>query len=147
MSVLVLLRHGESAWNAANVFTGWIDVGLCEHGEKQAQRAGGLLQVDLTASHDQLREEPREEAGHYPLHGKYLIHHGAAQLPRGRNLRLAPGIPTSRPDYNEAPRMRLSGEAARPGRERHDRTAGTLVLSRDEFGLCRPFADPARMGS
>lgn len=28
MSVLVLLRHGESAWNAANVFTGWIDVGL-----------------------------------------------------------------------------------------------------------------------
>jgi 2,3-bisphosphoglycerate-dependent phosphoglycerate mutase len=24
MSVLVLLRHGESAWNAANVFTGWI---------------------------------------------------------------------------------------------------------------------------
>jgi 2,3-bisphosphoglycerate-dependent phosphoglycerate mutase len=43
MSVLVLLRHGESAWNAANVFTGWIDVGLSEHGEKQAQRAGALL--------------------------------------------------------------------------------------------------------
>jgi 2,3-bisphosphoglycerate-dependent phosphoglycerate mutase len=43
MSVLVLLRHGESAWNAANVFTGWIDVELSEHGEKQAQRAGALL--------------------------------------------------------------------------------------------------------
>ena len=43
MSVLVLLRHGESAWNAANVFTGWIDVGLSEHGEKQAQQAGALL--------------------------------------------------------------------------------------------------------
>jgi len=43
MSVLVLLRHGESAWNASNVFTGWIDVGLSEHGEKQAQRAGALL--------------------------------------------------------------------------------------------------------
>jgi bisphosphoglycerate-dependent phosphoglycerate mutase len=43
MSVLVLLRHGESAWNAANVFTGWIDVGVSEHGEKQAQRAGALL--------------------------------------------------------------------------------------------------------
>jgi 2,3-bisphosphoglycerate-dependent phosphoglycerate mutase len=28
MTVLVLLRHGESAWNAADVFTGWIDVGL-----------------------------------------------------------------------------------------------------------------------
>ncbi len=43
MSVLVLLRHGESAWNAASVFTGWIDVGLSEHGEEQAQRAGALL--------------------------------------------------------------------------------------------------------
>lgn len=45
MSVLVLLRHGESAWNAANVFTGWIDVGLSEHGERQAQQAGALLEV------------------------------------------------------------------------------------------------------
>lgn len=43
MSALVLLRHGESAWNATNVFTGWIDVGLSERGEKQAQRAGALL--------------------------------------------------------------------------------------------------------
>ena len=43
MSVLVLLRHGESAWNAANVFAGWIDVGLSEHGERQAQQAGALL--------------------------------------------------------------------------------------------------------
>lgn len=43
MSVLVLLRHGESAWNAADVFTGWTDAGLSEHGEKQAQQAGALL--------------------------------------------------------------------------------------------------------
>jgi len=43
MSVLVLLRHGESAWNAANVFTGWIEVGLSEGGERQAERAGALL--------------------------------------------------------------------------------------------------------
>ena len=43
MSVLVLLRHGESAWNAADVFAGWIDVALSEHGEEQARRAGELL--------------------------------------------------------------------------------------------------------
>jgi hypothetical protein len=43
MAVLVLLRHGESAWNAADVFTGWIDVGLSERGEQQARRAGELL--------------------------------------------------------------------------------------------------------
>jgi 2,3-bisphosphoglycerate-dependent phosphoglycerate mutase len=43
MSVLVLLRHGESAWNAADVFTGWTDVALSERGERQAQQAGALL--------------------------------------------------------------------------------------------------------
>jgi 2,3-bisphosphoglycerate-dependent phosphoglycerate mutase len=46
VSVLVLLRHGESAWNAADVFTGWIDVGLSEHGEEQARQAGVLLAAD-----------------------------------------------------------------------------------------------------
>jgi 2,3-bisphosphoglycerate-dependent phosphoglycerate mutase len=43
MTVLVLLRHGESVWNAADVFTGWIDAGLSEYGKQQAQRAGALL--------------------------------------------------------------------------------------------------------
>ena len=40
MTDLVLLRHGESAWNAADMFTGWIDVGLSDHGRQQAQQAG-----------------------------------------------------------------------------------------------------------
>jgi 2,3-bisphosphoglycerate-dependent phosphoglycerate mutase len=43
MATLVLLRHGESAWNAAGLFTGWIDVGLSERGARQAERAGALL--------------------------------------------------------------------------------------------------------
>jgi len=43
MAVLVLLRHGESAWNAADVFTGWIEVGLSDRGKRQAQEAGQLL--------------------------------------------------------------------------------------------------------
>lgn len=43
MAVLVLLRHGESAWNAADVFTGWIDVALSERGKQQARQAGKLL--------------------------------------------------------------------------------------------------------
>ena len=45
MTVLVLLRHGESAWNATDMFTGWIDVGLSEHGRHQAQRAGTTLRA------------------------------------------------------------------------------------------------------
>ncbi|TDC71652.1 phosphoglyceromutase [Streptomyces hainanensis] len=41
---LILLRHGESEWNAKNLFTGWVDVNLNEKGEKEAVRGGELLQ-------------------------------------------------------------------------------------------------------
>jgi len=40
---LVLLRHGQSVWNAENRFTGWVDVGLTETGVAEARRAGQLL--------------------------------------------------------------------------------------------------------
>jgi 2,3-bisphosphoglycerate-dependent phosphoglycerate mutase len=40
---LVLLRHGESDWNAKNLFTGWVDVGLTEKGRAEATRGGVLL--------------------------------------------------------------------------------------------------------
>lgn len=40
---LVLLRHGQSIWNAENRFTGWVDVGLTERGITEARRAGRLL--------------------------------------------------------------------------------------------------------
>lgn len=37
---LILVRHGQSLWNAKNLFTGWEDVGLSERGEKEARIAG-----------------------------------------------------------------------------------------------------------
>ncbi|WP_354005560.1 phosphoglyceromutase [Rhodococcus antarcticus] len=40
---LVLLRHGESEWNALNLFTGWVDVALTEKGVGEAIRGGELL--------------------------------------------------------------------------------------------------------
>ena len=40
---LVLLRHGESEWNKANLFTGWVDVPLSEKGRVEAARGGQLL--------------------------------------------------------------------------------------------------------
>ena len=40
---LVLLRHGESDWNALDLFTGWVDVGLTEKGRAEAVRSGELL--------------------------------------------------------------------------------------------------------
>ena len=40
---LVLLRHGESEWNALNLFTGWVDVSLSEKGRAEAAHGGELL--------------------------------------------------------------------------------------------------------
>lgn len=40
---LILLRHGESEWNAKNLFTGWVDVRLSQLGESEASKAGLLL--------------------------------------------------------------------------------------------------------
>ncbi len=40
---LVLLRHGESEWNAKNLFTGWVDVALSDRGHREAVHAGELL--------------------------------------------------------------------------------------------------------
>jgi 2,3-bisphosphoglycerate-dependent phosphoglycerate mutase len=40
---LVLFRHGESDWNAKNLFTGWVDVGLSEKGRAEALRGGELI--------------------------------------------------------------------------------------------------------
>jgi 2,3-bisphosphoglycerate-dependent phosphoglycerate mutase len=40
---LVLLRHGESEWNAKNLFTGWVDVALSDKGRAEAERGGALM--------------------------------------------------------------------------------------------------------
>ncbi len=48
---LVLLRHGESDWNAKNLFTGWVDVPLSEKGWQEAVRGGKLL-LDAGVSPD-----------------------------------------------------------------------------------------------
>lgn len=55
---LVLLRHGESLWNAENLFTGWHDVDLSPRGEAEAVEAGKLLvaegDLDLRVLHTSL---------------------------------------------------------------------------------------------
>jgi len=52
---LVLLRHGQSTWNAKNLFTGWVDVDLSATGEVEARAAGDLLaeteDLDLRTLH------------------------------------------------------------------------------------------------
>jgi 2,3-bisphosphoglycerate-dependent phosphoglycerate mutase len=46
MYKIVLLRHGESAWNKENRFTGWTDVDLTEKGIEEAKSAGALLKAE-----------------------------------------------------------------------------------------------------
>ena len=46
MKKIVLLRHGESAWNKENRFTGWTDVDLTEKGIEEAYKAGELLRKE-----------------------------------------------------------------------------------------------------
>ncbi len=43
MTILVLIRHGQSVWNATNRFTGWTDVELSKKGEIEAATAGEQL--------------------------------------------------------------------------------------------------------
>jgi len=43
MYKIVLMRHGESTWNLANRFTGWVDVDLTENGINEAYNAGQML--------------------------------------------------------------------------------------------------------
>lgn len=57
MPELILLRHGQSDWNAKNLFTGWEDVGLTERGTSEAKAAGVLLSdasVDVRVLHTSL---------------------------------------------------------------------------------------------
>ena len=54
---LILLRHGQSEWNAKNLFTGWEDVDLTDQGQQEATYAGLLLEqagVDVRVLHTSL---------------------------------------------------------------------------------------------
>jgi len=46
MHKLVLIRHGESAWNKENRFTGWTDVDLTDKGREEAREAGRLMKAE-----------------------------------------------------------------------------------------------------
>ncbi len=57
MAQLVLIRHGQSAWNLENRFTGWWDVNLTDKGVAEARAAGaamvaaGLDKAETAAKH------------------------------------------------------------------------------------------------
>ncbi len=86
MPDLVLLRHGESTWNAQNLFTGWCDVGLTEKGMAEARRSGRLLadqpDLDLRVLHTSLQTRAIDTAD------LALAEAGRSWLPVRRHWRL-----------------------------------------------------------
>jgi len=60
MARLILVRHGQSVWNASNRFTGWTDVGLSEQGVGEAEDAGRQLadiRIDIVHTSDLVRAQ------------------------------------------------------------------------------------------
>ncbi len=93
MATLILLRHGQSVWNAANKFTGWTDVELSPVGEKEAAKAGedlAEIQIDVVHTSDLIRAQKTAEivmahnraSGDFPTHRDFRLnerHYGALQ--------------------------------------------------------------------
>ena len=46
MSILILVRHGQSTWNLEKKFTGWVDVDLTDQGRTEAEKAGLLIKQE-----------------------------------------------------------------------------------------------------
>ncbi len=64
MAGLILVRHGQSVWNASNRFTGWTDVGLSEQGVEEAEDAGRQLsdiRIDIVHTSDLVRAQRTAE--------------------------------------------------------------------------------------
>ena len=64
MAKLILIRHGQSVWNAENRFTGWIDVDLSEKGILEAEEAGRELRnqgIDVVHTSDLIRAQRTAE--------------------------------------------------------------------------------------
>ena len=64
MSKLILIRHGQSVWNAENRFTGWTDVDLSDKGVKEAEEAGNELRnqvIDIIHTSDLIRAKRTAE--------------------------------------------------------------------------------------
>ena len=64
MATMILLRHGQSVWNAANIFTGWTDVDLSEIGVAEATKAGDELAdtaIDVVHTSELIRAQRTAE--------------------------------------------------------------------------------------
>ncbi|MFV0375501.1 phosphoglyceromutase [Microbacterium sp.] len=82
---LILLRHGESEWNALNLFTGWLDVDINDKGVAEAKRGAELLKAE-----DLLPDVLHTSLLRRAIHTAYLALDGCDRhwIPVRRNWRL-----------------------------------------------------------
>lgn len=85
MSLLILLRHGESEWNKLNLFTGWVDVPLSRKGIKEAEDAGTVIKdikIDVAFTSTLIRAQMTLMLAllDHPSGIPYLTHTGEGKL-------------------------------------------------------------------
>ena len=86
MTEIILVRHGQTAWNATEVFRGRLDIGLDETGLRQAEMLGTYLRhrrTEAVYSSPLLRARQTAEAvvRHHPL--EVLVHPGLTDMDFG----------------------------------------------------------------
>ena len=85
MALLILMRHGQSMWNAAKLFTGWVDVDITDDGAAEALAAGRSLD-QLNIPFDEVHTSVLKRA----VHTSWIILRelGMSWLPTRRSWRL-----------------------------------------------------------
>lgn len=75
-SKLIMLRHGQSAWNKENLFTGWVDIPMSEEGVQECIKAGKKIEnipIDVIFTSSLIRAQMT-----VPL---ALLHHKSGKIP------------------------------------------------------------------
>jgi len=135
-ATLILLRHGESEWNAKNLFTGWVDVDINEKGVAEARRGAELL-----AGEGLLPDVVHTSVLRRAIHTAYLTLDGCDRhwVPVRRSWRLNERHYGALQGKNKAQTLEQYGEEKFMLWRRSYDTPPDPIAADDEFSQ---FADP-----
>ncbi len=135
-ATLILLRHGESEWNAKNLFTGWVDVDINDKGVGEARRGAELLKAEGL-----LPDVVHTSVLRRAIHTAYLALDGCDRhwIPVKRSWRLNERHYGALQGKNKAQTLEAYGEEQFMLWRRSYDTPPPLIAADDEFSQ---FADP-----
>ena len=139
---LVLLRHGQSAWNLENRFTGWVEVDLTEEGRTQAARAG-LDLANAGIAPDVLHTSLQLRAVHT---AELALHEcGRSWIPVRRSWRLNERHYGALQGKNKAETaQKFSPEQVKIWRRSYDVRPDPLAIDDPDSGIDERYADLPR---